>query len=227
MPHIGETCTPVFSLARTGRKVAVCAALAFLPVIVSGREARAQTSAVETQRQPASQSEDESELPADLARSPMMQLKPRLNGVSLNQEFGKADADTEESRFLPALSFVKIVETRRAPDYGPLWSMVVGVHQNGTPLRTHDGKMIKGWVRTDHFVPPAFSEPVVASPPKVSVAATSADDGRRPTMATASHAELVAMLCVNVPNGREARVGHRSILDAGHVVGAATSCRVL
>jgi hypothetical protein len=169
---------PVFGPAQIGRTVVVCAVLALLPMVVLDHESHAQTSAAEMECQTASQSEDERELMADLARSPMMQLKPRFNGVSLNQEFGKADADTDESRFLPALSFVKIVETRRAPDYGPLWSMVVAVRENGTPLRTHDGKMIKGWARTDHFVPPALSEPVVAPSPEISVAPTSADDGR-------------------------------------------------
>jgi hypothetical protein len=137
-------------------------------------KARAQSSAVGTQRQIASQLEDERELLAELARSPVMQLKPRFNTLSLNREFGKIDADSEESRSLPALSFVKIVETRRAPDYGPLWSMVVAVRQNGTPLRTQDGKMIKGWARTDCFDPPDLTQPAPEPLPKVSIAPPSA-----------------------------------------------------
>ena len=163
---------PVCSPARIGRTVVVCAVLGLLPKVVFVGKAHAQSSAVQTQRQTAGRLEDERELLADLARSPMMQLKPRLKAISLNREFGKADTDTEESRSLPALSFVKIVETRRAPDYGPVWSMVVAVQPNGTPLRTHDGKMIRGWARTDCFVPSDRSEPVVEPPPKISVAPT-------------------------------------------------------
>jgi len=96
-------------------------------------------------------------------------LKPRFNTLSLNRDFGKIDTDTEESRMLPALAYVRIVETRRAPDYGPLWSMVVAVRQNGTPLRTRDGKMIKGWARTDCFVPPDLTEPALEPLPQVSM----------------------------------------------------------
>jgi hypothetical protein len=111
----------------------------------------------------------------ELARAPMMQLKPRFSTLPLSREFGKTDTDTEESRRLSALSLVKIVETRRAPDYGPLWSLVVAVQPNGTPLRTHDGKMIKGWALTDHFDPPDVREPMLEPPPKVSVAPTTQD----------------------------------------------------
>ena len=96
----------------------------------------------------------------ELPRTPTMQLKRRFNTLSLNREFGKIDDDTDEGRSLPASSLVKIVETRRAPDYGPLWSMVVAVHQNGTPLRTRDGKTIKGWARTDCFDFPDRTEPM-------------------------------------------------------------------
>jgi hypothetical protein len=163
----------IFSLVRTGPTVVVSAVLGLLPMIGSVGKVHAQSSAVQTQRQTARQ-EDERELLADAARSPLMQLKSRLNGLSLNREFGKADTDTEESRTLSALSFVKILETRRAPDYGPLWSMVIAVRQSGVPLTTHDGKMIKGWARTDHFGPPVLSKPPVESTPEISVAPTSA-----------------------------------------------------
>jgi len=174
MRYIGETRMPIFRPAWIGPAVVVSAVLGLLPIVALVGKARAQSSAVGTQRQIASQLEDERELLAELARSPVMQLKPRFNTLSLNREFGKADTDTDESRTLPALSFVKIVETRRAPDYGPLWSMVVAVQPNGTPLRTHDGMMIKGWAETDHFDPPDRTETEPEVPPKVSIAPTSA-----------------------------------------------------
>jgi hypothetical protein len=164
----------IFSRTRIGLTMVVSAALGLLPIVGLVGEADAQSSAIQTQRQSASQSDDDREFLVAVARAPMMQLKPRFNGLSLNREFGKADTDTEESRSLPAFSFVKIVETRRARDYGPLWSMVVAVQPNGTPLRTPSGKMIKGWARTDCFVPSDLSEPIVEPPPKVSVAPTSA-----------------------------------------------------
>jgi hypothetical protein len=148
-------------------------ALGLLPIVVLVCKADAQSLAVQTRKQTASESEGDRELLAEMARSPMMRLKPRFKGLSLNREFGKADTDTEESRSLPALSVVKIVETRRAPDYGPLWSMVVAVQGNGNPLRTRDGKMIKGWAKADCFVPSDLSEPMVEPPPKVSVSPTS------------------------------------------------------
>lgn len=173
MPYIGETRMPILIPTRIGTIVVVCAVLGLLPIVVLVGKAHAQSSAVETQRQTPSQLEDERELLADLVRSPLMQLKPRFKTLSLNREFGKIDADTEDSQSLPALSFVKIVETRRAPEFGPLWSMVVAVRQNGTPLRTHDGKMIKGWARTDHFDPPDLTEPKPEPSPKVSVVPTS------------------------------------------------------
>jgi hypothetical protein len=156
----------IFSAARIGPMAVVCVLLGSIPTPTG-----AQTP-IETQKQTAGQLEDERELLAELARSPVVQLKARFNTLSLNREFGKTDTDTEESRSLSALSLVKIVETRRAPDYGPLWSMVVAVRPNGTPLRTHDGKMIQGWAQTDHFDPPEMREPMLQPFPNVSDAPT-------------------------------------------------------
>src|SRR5580704_8861030 len=120
----------IFSPARIGQAAVVCVLLGLPPAV--GHAQRA----IETQKQTAVQSEDEREILAELARSPMMRLKPRFNTLSLNREFGKTDSDVDDSRFLSALALVKIVESRRAPVYGPLWSMVVAVQSNGTPLRT-------------------------------------------------------------------------------------------
>jgi hypothetical protein len=159
----------IFSPARIGPTAVVCVLLGLLPAV-----GRAQTLS-ETPRQTAAQLEDERELRAELARAPMMQLNPRYITLPLIREFGKTDTDTGESRRLSALALVKIVETRRAPDYGPLWSLVVAVQPNGTPLTTPDGKMIKGWAQTDHFDPPDVREPMLEPPPKVSIAPTTQD----------------------------------------------------
>jgi hypothetical protein len=164
----------IFRPSAIGPAVIVSAVLGLLPMAVLAGKAHAQASTVETKWQSATQSRDERELLADLARSPLMRLKSRLTGISLNREFGKVDTDIEDSRSLPALSFVKIADTRRAPDYGPLWSMVVAVHQNGVPLRTRDGKLIKGWARTDCFVPSDLPEPAFEPPPRISVGPPSA-----------------------------------------------------
>jgi hypothetical protein len=160
----------VFSPPRISYTAAVCILVGLLPQVV-----HAQMS-IEKQGQTAGQLDDEREFRAELARAPMMQLKPRFNTLALNREFGKTDSDTDESRSLPALSLVKIVETRRAPDYGPLWSMVVAVQANGTPLRTSRGKIIKGWAQTDHFDPPDVREPMLQPSPRVSIAPATNQD---------------------------------------------------
>jgi len=112
----------------------------------------------EARRQGEAKAQAQRDFFAALAGAPLMQsVTPGV--LALRTDLNSYEASVDQNLLLPGQSLVKVLETQREPTYGYLWSRVVGVDQNGNPLRSHNGVIIQGWTRADALQQPGAPPP--------------------------------------------------------------------